>query len=809
MLKNKKRRKIIVIVLITILLLAGTNEVFGVDDIIGAVTNGVAGLFLLIPKFLLVALGAAIRTILGFFVGKGMSGLSMQDILFNKVPITDINFFDFSSTDSTVNAIRENVAAWYIGIRNLAAVLLVIVALYVGLRMAISTIAEDKAKYKHMLVDWITSICILFLLHYIMVLIIQVNNTLVETIGNQQNLKNQNLEDVANKFRDYALGGDNVFSWVTSGVVNGFTDGFAPTFAAAVIYVMMELMTIVFLLTYIKRMITIGFLIIIAPLVTVTYSIDKMGDGRSQALNHWIKEFTYNILIQPFQCVTYLALCSTSFEVLQKDPDFKSAVIAIAMMIFLVRSEEIIKKIFHFQAESMASTVSEAALVSTMISSGRRMFGEAKSSSSSSGSRVPRSKSDGSLPPPSNSGNIGTVDINDNGGADGRNSGAVPPSRGGDDGSQQSQGQGNGTSSSSNSTTQQIGSSQSTATPRDRGSNNKVSKPGSKARNIGAKATDAIIRGNAAVLGLGIGLAAGGATGDLKTAITTSMQMSEAIGGRGRKIAGETQTSHYKKEVARAFENYRAYKESLGEQVTEEQIGREGMELLFGEREARTEEERAYRDALINMQNNYMKNGSDEKESLKEVQRVIEGVETGEITEQWVAQRYFASGKNSIKKTWNGFMAKHSKSSGTRLSGQGRRGSSGEGGSEFGDNRGGPRASQGGQSQSQGSSGPQTPQDNGSESGNNGEPRSSGGSSSGNPRTHNGQPDDGTTPQPTPQQTTTPPPTSMPVEPPLTDEGHHTSPDSSESDHGSQPRGDSDSSGSSNENSPRGGGGDN
>ena len=46
-------------------------------------------------------------------------------------------------------------------------------------------------------------------------------------------------------------------------------------------------------------MVTIGFLIVIAPLVTITYSIDKISDGKAQGMNTWFREFAYNVLIQP------------------------------------------------------------------------------------------------------------------------------------------------------------------------------------------------------------------------------------------------------------------------------------------------------------------------------------------------------------------------------------------------------------------------------------------------------------------------------------------------------------------------------
>ena len=53
--------------------------------------------------------------------------------------------------------------------------------------------------------------------------------------------------------------------------------------AALCVYICLVILTIMFLIMYIKRMLTISFLIIIAPLITITYSIDKLGDNKSQA----------------------------------------------------------------------------------------------------------------------------------------------------------------------------------------------------------------------------------------------------------------------------------------------------------------------------------------------------------------------------------------------------------------------------------------------------------------------------------------------------------------------------------------------
>ena len=128
-------------------------------------------------------------------------------------------------------------------------------------------------------------------------------------------------------------------------------------------------------------MITLGFLIVIAPLVTVTYSIDKMGDGKSQALNAWMREFVYNILIQPFHCIAYLALGSAGVSILDGSGELSmaSVVIAIMIFIFMLTSEKIIKEIFHFRASSMSDTVGSAVFAGAVLSKMKDAGGKSKS----------------------------------------------------------------------------------------------------------------------------------------------------------------------------------------------------------------------------------------------------------------------------------------------------------------------------------------------------------------------------------------------------------------------------------------------
>lgn len=104
-------------------------------------------------------------------------------------------------------------------------------------------------------------------------------------------------------------------------------------------------------------MVTVGFLIMISPLITITYSIDKIGDGKAQALNAWLKELVYNILIQPFYCVLFLAFYSTIAKIIKSSGLFEIGpyIFAIVVMQFMKKAEDILRKIFHFEASSMSS----------------------------------------------------------------------------------------------------------------------------------------------------------------------------------------------------------------------------------------------------------------------------------------------------------------------------------------------------------------------------------------------------------------------------------------------------------------------
>lgn len=201
--------------------------------------------------------------------------VTVENIVYNKIPILDVNFFNFESAggavvdeNGIVYIIKENVAIWYYVFRTMAILIMLIILLYLGIRMAITTVAEKKAVYKQMLVSWIAGFILVFTIHYIMYFIISVNETFISWIvpkyeeGTELSL----YESVRTKA--YSLK-------ATTGT------------AGLVMYAVLVYYSIRFLLLYFKRYLTIMILAIISPFVSVSYAVQKINKKRKRRRDVW------------------------------------------------------------------------------------------------------------------------------------------------------------------------------------------------------------------------------------------------------------------------------------------------------------------------------------------------------------------------------------------------------------------------------------------------------------------------------------------------------------------------------------------
>ena len=331
---------------------------FDIGDAVTSLLSGIVGLLtwtmrlpFAVTPIIVQSIGAAIAQMDGsdstFLI------LTPYHIIFNKINLTSIDFFT-PLPDTAVGIIRDQVALWYWVMRIIAVAILLAILIFVGIRMAITTVATEKAIYKKALFDWVTSLALVFLLHYIIRAVLWVNTGLVAILDDIARSKVVNLDDL---FKEMAA--------------LLFDIDFLTSVSTIIIYVMITIQSLMFLISYIKRMITLAFLIIISPLITITYSIDKMGDQKAQALNTWLKEFSYNVLIQPFHCILYLVFVNTALKIVTTASG-KTAIGALVLSVLCIKfvwdGEKIVRKIFGFeQASSLASAAASGAVIGSMI----------------------------------------------------------------------------------------------------------------------------------------------------------------------------------------------------------------------------------------------------------------------------------------------------------------------------------------------------------------------------------------------------------------------------------------------------------
>ncbi len=296
----------------------------------------------------------------GTFINNGM--ITPFVIFFNKIALIDVNFFNITNDGSIISNIRSSIAGWYYVMRMIAASILLCILIYVGIRMAISTIASDKAAYKKMLVDWVCSLALIFLLQYIILFTFAVNDAFIKALSGINDGKA--LSDAMVNIKELAM---KVFE------VNSI--------AATIVFCMLVAQTLGLLISYFNRMLKLAFLVIIAPLITLTYSIDKMGDGKAQALGTWLKEFVYTVLLQTFHCIIYMAFVSMALAIFTKTGASESnnlagSVLAVLCVKFTKEGEKILGKIFSFSDSTSDSSLATGMAMSAMALSSAKNIGK-------------------------------------------------------------------------------------------------------------------------------------------------------------------------------------------------------------------------------------------------------------------------------------------------------------------------------------------------------------------------------------------------------------------------------------------------
>lgn len=299
--------------------------------------------------------------------------------IINPKEYSDYKDKDGNDKETPAMQFKSIISTWYIALRNLAIVIMLSVLLYIGIRIIISSTANSKVKYKEMLVDWLIGMFLIFFMHYIMAFAFSMTEMLTSTI--KQSIQYPALQLNLSKYKESAdedtekalkqIGGmsdSETLDWSNVKITTDFT-GMARIYSQleysnvdgedrlqnnevsymgyTIIFAVMVMYTVMFTWKYLKRLIYMIFLIMISPLIALSYPLDKMNDGSAQAFNMWIKEFIFTLLIQPFHLLLYTVLIGSAITMATDN-----MIYALVVLGFMLPAEKILKKFFGFDRKA-------------------------------------------------------------------------------------------------------------------------------------------------------------------------------------------------------------------------------------------------------------------------------------------------------------------------------------------------------------------------------------------------------------------------------------------------------------------------
>lgn len=289
--------------------------------------------------------------------------LTPAEIFAGNVSALDANFFE-TKTDhsnelggngkSIIEQLKGTVSKWYVALRNIAIVGLLSVLLYIGIRIVISSSAGDKAKYKQFFVDWVVALCLIFFLHYIMAFTMTMSETITDVLSgddsSQGRIKQVNIRLIDENGNAFSDGGVPIeFSSNFTGVARIKADYASSSLRMgySILYIALTVYTVYFAFVYLKRLLMLAFFTMIAPLVALTYPLDKIKDGKAQAFNYWFKEYMFYALLQPMHMLLYTVFVSSALSVASNN-----LLYAIVALAFIVPAEKIVKQMFGIKGNT-------------------------------------------------------------------------------------------------------------------------------------------------------------------------------------------------------------------------------------------------------------------------------------------------------------------------------------------------------------------------------------------------------------------------------------------------------------------------
>lgn len=267
------------------------------------------------------------------------------------------DFYASTTGDSFIIILKKAIASWYYTFRLISIMIMLVLLIYIGIKIAIQSSATEKALYKRVLVDWLVGMILVFSIHYIMLFIIQFNELLVDTIVE--------IKEGAAGLRAYEYGlieraeqpleQDEMEETLYEEIkTRAYDPRLTIGLPAVIMYMVLVYYAWKYTFIYLKRYLTIAVLIMMAPFVALSYAFNKVNSGKAVIFGKWLKEFFFIVILQSIHALIYVVFVDTALQLSLSS--ITGMIMAFVLFNLMCKVEEIFRKIFNITGNLVDDT---------------------------------------------------------------------------------------------------------------------------------------------------------------------------------------------------------------------------------------------------------------------------------------------------------------------------------------------------------------------------------------------------------------------------------------------------------------------
>ena len=318
--------------------------------------------------------------------------ITIEAIVFNRVPLFDINIFHDdnleegekkynalgqeieensrpienadSEQEGLVGIFKSAISGWYYIFRLISVMIMLIMFLYIGVKLAISSSSKEKALYKKVFRDWVVGMILVFGIHYIILAIITVNEIIVDQIAElNTNKYTFNEEYYEYGLKERAENGIDTTDMEVSIYDEVRTRAYDAKLSVGttgmIMYMVMVYYAWKFSYIYLKRYLVVMVLILMAPFVAVAYAFNKVKTGKAAIYSNWFKELLFLIILQGIHALFYVMFFRMALELSLSS--ISGMILSFIILNFMTKAEEMFRKIFDIKG-NLTSDVANSKL---------------------------------------------------------------------------------------------------------------------------------------------------------------------------------------------------------------------------------------------------------------------------------------------------------------------------------------------------------------------------------------------------------------------------------------------------------------